>query len=276
MMGGARMGLRVVTANVNGIRATARRGGLQWLARTRADALCLQEVRATRAQVEEALADSPLSSWHVALSEAPEKGRAGVAVLTPGEPLAVRDSFRQQAVNGQGRWIEVDLDTETGPVTVASVYVHSGEAGTVKQEAKYAFLEGMDARLRALARRASRNGVDALVCGDFNIAHHEVDIKNWKGNLTSAGFLPEERRYLDRWFAGPWTDLGRSCGGQGPGPYTWWSWRGQAFDNDAGWRIDYQVATPALAARARSASVGRARSYDARWSDHAALTVDFD
>ena len=117
---------------------------------------------------------------------------------------------------------------------------------------------------------------DALVCGDFNIAHHEVDIKNWKGNLTSAGFLPDERRYLDRWFAGPWTDLGRSCGGQGPGPYTWWSWRGQAFDNDAGWRIDYQVATPALAARARSASVGRAESYDARWSDHAALTVDFD
>ena len=146
----------------------------------------------------------------------------------------------------------------------------------MKQEAKYAFLEGMDARLRALARRASRNAVDALVCGDFNIAHHEVDIKNWKGNLTSAGFLPDERRYLDRWFAGPWTDLGRSCGGQGPGPYTWWSWRGQAFDNDAGWRIDYQVATPALAARARSASVGRAKSYDTRWSDHAALTVDFD
>jgi exodeoxyribonuclease-3 len=212
----------------------------------------------------------------VALSEAPEKGRAGVAVLTPGEPSAVRDTFRQHEVNGQGRWIEVDLDTKTGPVTVASVYVHSGEAGTVKQEAKYAFLEGMDARLRALARRASRNGVDALVCGDFNIAHHEVDIKNWKGNLTSAGFLPEERRYLDRWFAGPWTDLGRSCGGHGPGPYTWWSWRGQAFDNDAGWRIDYQVATPALAARARSSSVGRAKSYDARWSDHAALTVDFD
>ena len=173
MTGGTSMGLRVVTANVNGIRATARRGGLQWLARTRADALCVQEVRATRAQVEEALADSPLSSWHLALSEAPEKGRAGVAVLTPREPLAVRDSFRQHAVNGQGRWIEVDLDNEAGPVTVASVYVHSGEAGTVKQEAKYAFLEGMDARLRALARRASGNGVDALVCGDFNIAHHE-------------------------------------------------------------------------------------------------------
>jgi exodeoxyribonuclease-3 len=268
--------MRVITANVNGIRAAARRGGLEWLASSGADAICLQEVRATREQAEEVLADSPLSSWHLALSAAPEKGRAGVAVLTPKEPVAVREKFRQQAVNGQGRWIEVDLDDAGGPVTVASVYVHSGEAETPKQDAKYEFLEGMDARLRALARRASKDGVEALVCGDFNIAHHEVDIKNWKGNLKSAGFLPEERAYLDRWFSGSWTDLGRELGGEGPGPYTWWSWRGQAFDNDAGWRIDYHVATHRLAQRAKRAIVGRAASYDERWSDHAPLMVDFD
>ena len=267
--------MRVVTANVNGIRAAARRGGLEWLAHSGADAICLQEVRATRAQAEAAIAESPLAAWHVALVEAPEKGRAGVAILTPDEPVSVREKFRQAPINGQGRWVEVDLDTEAGPVTIASVYVHSGEADTPKQDAKYAFLEGMDARMRALARRASKDGIEALVCGDLNIAHREVDIKNWRGNLKSAGFLPEERAYLDRWFARSWRDLGREFGGDGPGPYTWWSWRGQAFDNDAGWRIDYHVATSGLADRATGVEIGRARSYAERWSDHAPVTADF-
>lgn len=272
---GRSRGFRVITANVNGIRAAQRRGGLDWLAAAKADAICLQEVRATRAQLDEALESSPLSSWHVAHVEAPEKGRAGVAVLTKKRPVEVRDRFRQSAINDQGRWIEVDLDTSVGPVTVASVYVHSGEAGTPKQDAKYAFLEGMDLRLRALLRRADTDGVQALVCGDWNIAHREVDIKNWKGNLTSAGFLPEERVYLDRWFAKSWRDLGREFGGPGPGPYTWWSWRGQAFDNDAGWRIDYHAATHGLADRAKNLVIGRAPSYAERWSDHAPVTVDF-
>lgn len=269
------MVFRVITANVNGIRAAERRGGLDWLAAAQADAICLQEVRATRAQLDEALAGSAFAAWHVAHAEAPEKGRAGVAVITKKAPVDVRATFRQRAINGQGRWIEMDLDTSQGPVTVASVYVHSGEAGTPKQDAKYAFLAGMELRLKALSRRADKEGVEALVCGDWNIAHREVDIKNWKGNLTSAGFLPEERAYLDRWFAGSWRDLGRDLGGEGPGPYTWWSWRGQAFDNDAGWRIDYHAATPGLAERARSVRIGRAPSYAERWSDHAPVTVDF-
>lgn len=269
------MGLRVITSNVNGIRAALRRGGLDWLAQADADVICLQEVRASAAQLAESLGASALSSWHVAHVEAPEKGRAGVAVVTKAAPVAVRDRFRQTAINDQGRWIEVDLDTDVGPVTIASVYVHSGEAGTPKQEAKYAFLEGMDSRMRALVKRASKDGVEALVCGDWNIAHREVDIKNWKGNLSSAGFLPQERAYLDRWFAESWIDLGRRFGGEGPGPYTWWSWRGKAFDNDAGWRIDYHVATPELADRATRVSIGRAPNYAERWSDHAPVTVDF-
>lgn len=273
---GRSSGFRVVTANVNGIRAAERRGGLEWLARAKPDAICLQEVRASRTQLDEALAGTPFAEWHVAHAEAPEKGRAGVAVLTRNSPVEVRDRFRQSAVNDQGRWIEVDLDTSVGPVTVASVYVHSGEAGTPKQEAKYAFLEGMDLRLAALTRRAKKDGIEALVCGDWNIAHREVDIKNWKGNLKSAGFLPEERAYLDRWFGGSWRDLGREFGGDGPGPYTWWSWRGQAFDNDAGWRIDYHAATAGLAQRATGVVIGRAPSYAERWSDHAPVTVDFD
>jgi exodeoxyribonuclease III (xth) len=245
------------------------------MAKAKADAICLQEVRATRDQLDQALADSPLADWFVAHCAAPEKGRAGVAVITREKPSAVRHRFRQTAINEQGRWVEVDLDSAVGPVTIASVYVHSGEAGSPKQDAKYEFLAGMDARMRALARRARSTGVQALVCGDFNIAHHEVDIKNWKGNLKSAGFLPEERAYLDRWFARSWRDLGREFGGEGPGPYTWWSWRGQAFDNDAGWRIDYHAATPALADRATRVRIGRADSYDQRWSDHAPVLVDF-
>ena len=116
-----------------------------------------------------------------------------------------------------------------------------------------------------------------MVAGDVNIAHRDVDIKNWKGNLKAAGFLPEERAYLDRWFDDlGWRDLGREHGGEGPGPYTWWSWRGKAFDNDAGWRIDYQIATPALADAAVSVVVERADSYDQRWSDHAPLVVEYD
>jgi exodeoxyribonuclease-3 len=122
----------------------------------------------------------------------------------------------------------------------------------------------------------SRRKGHALVCGDLNVAHREVDIKNWKGNIGKAGFLEDERAYFDRWFDRHWVDLGRRLGGEGPGPYTWWSWRGQAFDNDAGWRIDYQIATPGLAGRASAVRIGRAPSYAERWSDHAPVVVDFD
>mgnify|MGYP002776417452 FL=1 len=116
---------------------------------------------------------------------------------------------------------------------------------------------------------------EVVICGDLNIAHREVDIKNWKGNRDKAGFLPEERAYLDAWFAGGWTDIGRVLGGEGPGPYTWWSWRGRGFDTDGGWRIDYALATKALAKRAHTATVGKAATYAERWSDHAPLTVEF-
>ena len=129
----------------------------------------------------------------------------------------------------------------------------------------------MDARLGQLKRKRRH----VVVCGDLNIAHREVDIKNWRGNRGKAGFLEEERAYLDRWFASDWVDLGRVHGGEGSGPYTWWSWRGRGFDTDGGWRIDYAVASPGLAARCTGAVVGKAASYDERWSDHAPLTVTF-
>lgn len=264
--------LRVITANVNGIRAAARRGGLEWLADADADVICLQEVRATHEQLHAVLQESPLAQFHVHHSPAPQLGRAGVAVLTknPAKRIVIGDP----QLDEQGRWVEIDVETKLGPITVVSVYINAGEVDTPKQEEKYVFLEAMDARLKTL--ESPRRKKPVLVCGDFNIAHHEVDIKNWKGNLKNSGFLRQERDYLDRWFAKSWADLGRILGGEGPGPYTWWSWRGKGFDTDGGWRIDYVIATSKLAGRARTASVGKAATYAERWSDHAPLTVDFN
>ncbi len=274
--------LVTITANVNGIRAAARRGGLEWLAEAQADVICLQEVRATHEQLHEQLAGSGLAGMHVAHSAAEALGRNGVAVLSREQPTEIREGVGDPEFARQGRWIEVDLDTRVGPLTVVSAYVHTGEADTPKQAEKFRFLDAMDRRLASLRRRATRRKGHVLVTGDVNVAHAEVDIKNWKGNRDKAGFLPEERAYLDRWFGapggkpGPWSDLGRMLGGPGPGPYTWWSWRGRGFDTDGGWRIDYQIATPGLAERARTATVGKAPTYAERWSDHAPLTVVFD
>lgn len=275
MNGKAARPFRVVTVNVNGIRAAARRGGLDWLHQIKADVICLQEVRATHAQLHEVLSQSRLKAFHVVHAPAPQLGRAGVAILTKDEPVARRESSGVVGLDDSGRWVEADIDSPWGPVTVVSVYVHTGEADSPKQDEKYAFLDVMDARLKSLRSRATRRKGQVIVCGDLNIAHREIDIKNWRGNLKSAGFLPQERAYLDRWFQGDWTDLGRELGGPGPGPYTWWSWRGRGFDTDGGWRIDYVLSTAGLAERATKAVVGKAPTYAERWSDHAPLTVTF-
>jgi exodeoxyribonuclease-3 len=165
--------------------------------------------------------------------------------------------------------------------------VHSGEVDTPKQEEKWKFLDAMQKRMSELSTEREF----ALVLGDLNVGHRELDIKNWKGNVKRAGFLPRERAYFDRILgtAGAsiecvdgatgtglgWVDVGRAAAGEVPGPYTWWSWRGQAFDTDAGWRIDYHLATPALAALASNYTVDRAAAYDQRWSDHTPVVVDY-
>ena len=146
-----------------------------------------------------------------------------------------------------GRWLEADFETEAGLLTVVSVYVHSGEVDTPKQVEKYKFLNAMEARMQELIKDDRL----ALIVGDLNVGHTELDIKNWKGNLKNAGFLPEERAFFDQFAKQGWVDMGRKAHPGVPGPYTWWSYRGQAFDTDAGWRIDYQLATPALAALGR-------------------------
>jgi exodeoxyribonuclease-3 len=267
--------LRIATANVNGIRAAVRRGMGAWLDEREPDVLCLQEVRAPDSVLREALGDG----WHGVHEECSVKGRAGVAVVSRVPPLAVRTGLGDTSGAGEfagcGRWVEADfaVSGDPGLLTVVSVYVHKGEAGAAKQEEKYRFLDVVRERMNKLAA----DGRHLLVGGDFNIAHREIDLKNWKGNLDHAGFLPQERAWFDRLLGeGGFVDVHRRLAGDGPGPYTWWSWRGKAFDSDAGWRIDYQIATPGLATLVRAAEADRAPSYAERWSDHAAVVMEYD
>ncbi|MFC7406472.1 exodeoxyribonuclease III [Georgenia alba] len=270
--------LRIASVNVNGIRAAYRRGMGEWLQERCPEVLLLQEVRAT----DEVLEDHLGQEWTTAHHASDLKGRAGVAVASRLPATAVRVGLGNgtpEAAVDTGRWVEMDIDAPGAerPLTAVSVYVHNGTAGTETMDLKYAHLEKITARLSELSEQAASGERDVVVGGDINIVHREVDIKNWKGNHNkNSGVLDEEIAYLDRWFEElGWVDLGRSLGGDGPGPFTWWSWRGKAFDNDAGWRIDYQLATAELAERATTATVDRAPSYDRRFSDHAPLVVDF-
>lgn len=260
----------VCSANVNGIRAAQRRGGVQWLASRSHHVVLLQEVRASTAQLTDAVAD--LGEVHLAHAESEQAGRSGVAILSRSPLTDVRIGVGADASITSGRWVEAVVESGAGPVRVVSVYVHSGEAGTAKQVEKYAFLDAMTTRMAQLLS----DPVPTLMCGDVNIAHTARDIRNAKGNVGKAGYLPAEQEYLSRWLGIGWTDLGRRFAGDVDGPYTWWSWRGQAFDRDTGWRIDNAYATPALATRLVTVEVGRAASYAERWSDHAPVTVTFD
>ena len=273
--------LRVASVNVNGIRAAYKKDMAAWLANRDIDILCLQEVRAPDAIVRELLDES---QWHILHAEAAAKGRAGVLVATrrtpnsagevlENQPVATCSNIGEEYFDDSGRWVEADYVLPNGKtLTVVSAYVHSGEVGTQKQDDKYRFLERMLVRMPELAKHSDH----VLIVGDLNVGHTELDIKNWKANQKRAGFLPEERAYFDRFFGDiGYRDVARELAGQVPGPYTWWSYRGKAFDNDAGWRIDYHMATPALAESAVEAVVDRAASYDERFSDHAPLVVDY-
>lgn len=268
--------LTIATANVNGIRAAFRRGMGTWLAAARPDILAMQEVRAPDAILDALMAEHLGPGWHIAQQACDIKGRAGVAIASRLPVRAVRVGLGRgepEPPVDTGRWVEIDVELPGNEVlTAVSAYIHSGVAETPKMAEKYAYLDKVTERLRELATP----GRLAVVAGDLNIAHQNVDIANWRGNLKNAGFLPAERAYLDAWLGSGWVDVGRALGGVGPGPYTWWTWRGGAFDRDTGWRIDYQVATPALAERAVKAEVHRAASNAERFSDHAPLVVEYE
>ena len=274
--------LTVSTINVNGIRAAIKQrsetnlGLLPWLAATTADVVCLQETRADDEQLAAAMQPALADGWHLASADAHLKGRNGVAVLSRKPITDIRVGAGvvgapPASLGGEfalhGRYVEVDV----GDATVASVYIQTGEAGTDRQLEKERFMAALAHRMAAM----QASGRDAVVGGDWNIAHTETDIKNWKGNIKKSGFLPSERQWLTELLATGWVDVVRALHPDVPGPYSWWSWRGRAFDNDAGWRIDYQLASPGLAARAVSARVERADAYALRWSDHAPVTVEY-
>ena len=278
------MSVRIATVNVNGVRAAFRKGMSEWLDSRGVDILALQEVRASTEDLEELLGPD----WNILHDAATAKGRAGVALASRSSAEIHRVSLGSDEFDTAGRWLEADYKIGDKILTVVSTYVHSGEVDTPKQVEKFKFLDAMQVRLPELAQHSDY----ALVVGDLNVGHTELDIKNWKGNVKRAGFLPQERAYFDRFMGAAgetvtgadgstgtglgWVDVGRVAAGQVPGPYTWWSWRGQAFDTDAGWRIDYHLATPALAALASNYTVDRAESYDTRWSDHTPVVVDYN
>ncbi|WP_030976769.1 exodeoxyribonuclease III [Streptomyces sp. NRRL S-1824] len=269
--------LTVTTVNVNGLRAAAKKGFTEWLAQTDADVICLQEVRAEPQQLAAEVREP--DGWHTVHAPAAAKGRAGVSLYTRRAPERVQIGFGgfgdagSEEFVGSGRYVEVDLPG----VTVASLYLPSGEVGTERQDEKERFMGAFLSYLKGLKVRAAADGREVLVCGDWNIAHQEADLKNWKGNKKNSGFLPEEREWLTRVFdEAAYIDVVRSLHPDEEGPYSWWSYRGRAFDNDTGWRIDYQVATPGLAGRAVKAWVERAATHAERWSDHAPVTAVFN
>ena len=278
------MVLRIASVNTNGVRAAYRKGMGDWLAARNVDILALQEVRASTEDLEQLLGPE----WDILHDAATAKGRAGVALASRSRASIHRVALGADDFDSAGRWIEADYEVGDSIVTVVSTYVHSGEVDTPKQVEKYKFLDAMTERMPQLAAHSPL----AVLMGDLNVGHRELDIKNWKGNRKNAGFLPQERAYFDRFF-GPagepvegvdgsvapglgWVDVGRRWAGEVDGPYTWWSNRGQAFDTDTGWRIDYHVATPALADTVTAYRVDRAAAYDQRWSDHAPVVVDYD
>ena len=285
------MTITITTSNVNGIRAAKRKGIEDWAGKHAPDVWCIQEVRAPQDDVDSIFDEFGFEYATAGKIEAPAnhhamnevcrvKGRAGVGLLTDLEVLDKRYGLPGLSEDvDSGRWIETDVKTPEGyAITVASVYVHAGNTDyPTKMEQKYRFLDTMLKRMGALRDEAAHGGKQAVLCGDFNIAHTPLDIKNAKANEKHAGFLPEERAYVDKWLDEyEFVDVMRSLAGDIQGPYTWWSQRGRAFDNNVGWRIDYQFATPELAETARGFVIDKAPTYDKRWSDHAPLTITYE
>ena len=264
--------LVVATVNVNGVRAAFRRGMDAWLEHARPDVVLLQEVRADT-DILIAHLDRLGGSWHVLHDEGPTAGRAGVAVASRLPTTAVRVGLAGAPASSGGRWVEADVVTPSGTaLTVISTYVHTATAGTPSMDIKLAFLDQASRRVAELGEE-EQGRRRVVVGGDLNIAHDQRDLKNWKANRGKSGFLPAEQAHLTRWRELGWVDAAREHAGDIEGPYTWWSWRGRAYDNDAGWRIDYLWCSPGLAGAVEDVAVDRAPSYEQRFSDHAPVRM---
>ena len=270
--------MRVATVNVNGIRAATRRGFADWLAARDCDLVALQEVRSPA----ELIPAEALAGYHFSYHTGDRAGRNGVALLSRTPPVAVRHGFGNPAFDAEGRYLEADLDLHGWRLTVASLYLPKGGRAddTATELARYRrklrFLRSFRPYLTRARLAAKASGREFLVMGDFNIAHTRKDLRNWRTNGRAVGFLPEERAWFGS-LLGPRTlaDVVRNLHPDTAGPYSWWSWMGNAFNTDTGWRIDYHLATPGLAAAAISGGTDRAATYEARLSDHAPVVVDY-
>ncbi|MDW8258342.1 MAG: exodeoxyribonuclease III [Gammaproteobacteria bacterium] len=254
--------MRIVTLNVNGIRSAASKGLFDWLAEQRADFVCLQETKAHEGQLGDRRC--ALDGYHRYFCDARRKGYAGVALFAKREPDRVIRGFGVEEFDSEGRYLEARF----GDLSIVSLYLPSGSAGPERQASKFRFLDCFVPHLRKLARSGRRY----VLCGDFNIAHKPIDLKNWKSNQKNSGFLPEERAWMDRVLGEEgWIDAFREVCSDAE-QYTWWSNRGQAWAKNVGWRIDYQLVSANLRGRARRASIFKER----RFSDHAPLTLDYE
>jgi len=254
--------MRILTLNCNGIRSACTKGLFAWLPSQQADVVCLQETKAQVHQLDHP--DFRPEGFHCYYFDAEKKGYSGTAVFARREPDEVIRGIGVPEFDGEGRYLEARF----GHLSVVSLYLPSGSSGPERQESKFRFLAAFLPMLREM--RAS--GREYVICGDWNIAHKPIDLKNWKGNLKNSGFLPEERAWLDELFdAIGLVDAFRVVN-QNADEYTWWSNRGQAWAKNVGWRIDYQIATPGIGATAKAAAIYK----DQRFSDHAPLLMEYD
>ncbi|MEJ2181172.1 MAG: exodeoxyribonuclease III [Gammaproteobacteria bacterium] len=256
--------MKVITANVNGIRAAQKKGFFEWLKKQKADVVCVQEIKAQAHQLDAEIFYP--KNYHSYYYEAEKKGYSGVGIYCREKPDNVVIGLGEgwEDMDAEGRYIQADF----GSLSVASIYLPSGSSSDERQQVKYSFMDRFTDTLKSMKRKRR----DYILCGDWNIVHKEIDIKNWKSNQKNSGCLPEERAWLDQVF-GPmgFVDAFREVNQQAD-QYTWWSNRGQAWANNVGWRIDYQIVTPNLRDSVKSAAIYKAQ----RFSDHAPLTITYD
>jgi exodeoxyribonuclease-3 len=259
------LGFRLVTLNLNGIRSAATKGFETWADQAQIDCMGVQEVKAQMDVIEGRF--DRVAGLSGFFHCAQKKGYSGVGLYTRQAPSAVITGFDGGEFDDEGRYLEARFDTARRKFSVISCYFPSGSSGDDRQAAKYRFLAAVHPHLMRL--KAER---DFVLVGDINIAHQPIDLKNWRSNQKNSGFLPEERAWLDNLFGGDGlVDVFRRLNQQ-PEQYTWWSNRGQAWAKNVGWRLDYHIATPALADKAHQAAIYTAQ----RFSDHAPLTIDYD
>ena len=257
--------MRFITANLNGIRSASTKGFFDWLPQQHADAVGVQEVKAQHEDVDGKFCSSDKLKGHFHYAQ--KKGYSGVGLYTHEEPSDLITGIGVDEFDFEGRYVEKRFDKPGRKLSLISCYFPSGSSGEERQLAKFRFLAEIYPRLMEL--KAQR---EFILVGDVNIAHKEIDLKNWKGNLKNSGFLPEERAWLTRLFdEGGLVDVFRTLNDK-PEQYTWWSNRGQAYAKNVGWRLDYHLATPGIAALARRESIYTEKKF----SDHAPLTIDYD